>query len=123
MKRSTRTQIDERRSSLKHLFGDPRFLREVTRCVGQRCTLIGLEPPDPPPPDKAKQPSLEERNQKAFANYLQMRIYYGNPPYDRVMGLTAEQTAAIMAANMGNEPPLPPVDACTGTPTHVAATS
>jgi hypothetical protein len=41
----------------------------------------------------------------------------------KVMGLTPEQTAAIVAANMGNESPLPPVDACTDTLSHVAATS
>ena len=32
------------RSSLKHQYGDPRFLDQVNKCVTQRCFLLGLQP-------------------------------------------------------------------------------
>ena len=94
---SQRKTGEQSRSSLKHQFGDPRFLGEVTRCIAQRCSLIGLKPPEPPPPDVVNRPTLEERHRQAFAEYLRFREYFGEPPYDRVAGLSAEETASIVA--------------------------
>ena len=88
---------EQSRSSLKHQFGDPRFLGEVTRCIAQRSSLIGLKPPEPPPPDVVNRPTLEEQHREAFAQYLRFRMYYGEPPFNRAAGLSAEQTALIVA--------------------------
>ena len=94
---------EQSRSSLKHEFGDPRFLGEVTRCVAQRSSLIGLKPPDPPPPDVVNKPTLEEQYRQAFAEYLQFRDLFGNPPYDNATGLSAEDVASIVAKHDAGE--------------------
>lgn len=94
------------RSSLKHQHGDHRFLREITRCVAQRGNLIGLKPPDPPPPEVVNRPTREEQNKEAFAQYLYFRQYFGEPPYDKAMGkgLSAEDVASIVAQFNGYAP-------------------
>ena len=95
---------EQSRSSLKHQYGDPRFLGEVSRCIAQRSHLIGLKPPQPPPPEVVNPPTLEERHRRAFAEHLRFCEYFGDPPYDKVAGLSAEDVASIVAKHNRCDP-------------------
>src|SRR5260221_12040455 len=40
---------EQTRTSLHDQYGDPRYLREIARCVTQRYEMIGVQPPEAPP--------------------------------------------------------------------------
>src|SRR5437868_7840262 len=40
---------EQSRTSLQDQHGDPRYLREIARCVAQRYEMIGVQPPEAPP--------------------------------------------------------------------------
>lgn len=89
---------EQSRTTLKHQSGDPRYLREVARCVTQRYEMIGVEPPKPPPPPKAvRLPRPVDEYPMLFKEYLLLRDIYGDPPYKNFGGLTTEQIAALLA--------------------------
>jgi hypothetical protein len=52
------------RKSLKHQYGDPRFLDQVNKCITQRCMLLGLQPAAPLESDSDDSVSLEERRKR-----------------------------------------------------------
>jgi hypothetical protein len=88
---------EQSHTSLKHQTGDPRYLREVARCVAQRHDMIGVEPPEAPPPQRPNIPLPIEEYPLVFRDYLCLRDFYGDPPYKEFGGLTTEQIAALVA--------------------------
>ena len=88
---------EQSRSSLKHQTGDPRYLREVARCVAQRTKMIGVQPPEAPPPEEVDTPLPINQYPLVFKDFLVLRAFYGDPPYKEFGGLTTEQIAAIVA--------------------------
>ncbi len=52
------------RKSLKHQYGDPRFLDQVNKCITQRCILLGLQPAAPLEGNSDDSISLEERRER-----------------------------------------------------------
>jgi hypothetical protein len=88
---------EQSRSTLKHQSGDPRYLREVTRCVAQRDKMIGVEPPEAPPSDVVQAPWPIDDYQELFKAFLSLREIFGDPPYEQLGGLTTEQIAALVA--------------------------
>jgi Trp operon repressor len=54
-----------RSSSLKHQYGNPRFLEQIARCISQRCLLLGLHPLPVPQEDPLHdRVSLEVRRER-----------------------------------------------------------
>ena len=88
---------EQSRTSLKHQTGDPRYLREVVRCVAQCHKMIGVQPLEALPPEQVEPLSRTERTARLFRFYLRMRELYGEPPYGRVGGMTLERVAQIVA--------------------------
>ena len=88
---------EQSRSSLKHQSGDPRYLREVARCVAQRNKMIGVQPPETPPQPQPDIPLPIEQYPLLFKDYLCLREEFGDPPYAEFGGLTTEQIAALVA--------------------------
>lgn len=88
---------EQSRTSLKDQSGDPRYLREVARCVAQRYEMIGVKPPVPPPPQVVNTPLPIDQYPLVFKDYLCLQSFYGDPHYAEFGGLTAEQIAAIVA--------------------------
>jgi len=88
---------EQSRTSLKHQTGDPRYLREVVRCVSQRYEMLGVEPPETPRPEVVDIPLPIDRYPKVFKDYLRLRNLFGDPPYAEFGGLTTEQIAALVA--------------------------
>jgi hypothetical protein len=88
---------EQSRSSLKHQHGDPRYLREIARCVAQRYEMIGVQPPEAPRPEVVGTPLPIDQYPLVFKHYLLLRKFYGDPPYAEFGGLTAEQIAALVA--------------------------
>ncbi len=96
---------EQSRSSLKHQFGDHRFLREVSRCIGERSHLIGLKAPDPPPPTPPEEQALAHikgGRARLFVNYLVLREQFGGPPFAGLRGLADEEVANIVELCKGN---------------------
>jgi hypothetical protein len=62
------------RSSLRHQYGDPRFLDQINKCITQRCLLLGLQPS---PAAREDQPhehvSLEIRRERVLTILNQLR--------------------------------------------------
>jgi hypothetical protein len=87
---------EQTRTSLQDQYGDPRYLREVARCVAQRNEMIGVEPPTPPP-EKAKLEIPEGGLADSFREYLLLHGMFGDPPYKPIGGLTPEHYAALVA--------------------------
>jgi|GEM_PF-5182503 len=88
------------RSSLQDQYGDPRYLREVARCVDQRYEMIGVPPPEappPPPPTPAEVRLSKKKLTLIFRDYLWWRDLFGDPPYDEWGGLTPEEIALAVA--------------------------
>jgi hypothetical protein len=88
---------EQSRTCFKHQVGDPRYLREVSRCVAQRVKMIGVVPIEPPAPEKVERLSPIEREERDFRTFLMVRDFYGQPPYARFGELTTEQIDAIVA--------------------------
>jgi hypothetical protein len=55
------------RKSLKHQYGDPRFLDQVNKCITQRCILLGLQPAAPLEGNSDDSVSLEVRRERVVA--------------------------------------------------------
>lgn len=87
---------DQTRTSLHDQFGDPRYLREIARCVAQRTEMIGVEPPTVPP-ERAKLEVPECGLAESFRYYLRLHRLFGDPPYKPLGGLKAEHYAALIA--------------------------
>ncbi len=83
------------RTSLQDQSGDPRYLREVARCVQQRYEMIGVQPPEAPPTVGGLEIN-EEDYPWLFKEYLYWRDLFGDPPYSGQGVLTAEQIASIV---------------------------
>jgi|GEM_PF-1399300 len=60
-------------SSLKHQYGDPRFLDQINKCVTQRCILLGLQPAAVTREDiaDAREP-VEVRRERVFGLLAQL---------------------------------------------------
>ena len=83
------------RTSLQDQYGDPRYLREIARCVAQRYEMIGVQPPKAPPETVALEiPECSLTD--AFRHYLTLHGMFGDPPYKPRGGLTAEHFAALV---------------------------
>jgi hypothetical protein len=69
------------RKSLKHQYGDPRFLDQVNKCITQRCILLGLQPAAPLEGNGDDSISLEERRERIIRlfNELGDRLRAGQP--------------------------------------------
>jgi hypothetical protein len=84
------------RTTSQDQFGDPRYLREVARCVEQRYEMIGVPPPEAPRGEpEVKVPDCELTDH--FRYYLVLRQWFGDPPYHPVGRLQAEHYAALVA--------------------------
>jgi hypothetical protein len=87
---------EQTRTSVQDQHGDPRYLREIARCVAQRHEMIGVEPPTVPP-DRARVEIPECTVTECFRYYLVLHQLFGDSPYQPVGGLKAEQIAALVA--------------------------
>ena len=87
---------EQTRTSLHDQYGDPRYLREIARCVAQRNAMIGVEPPTAPP-ERAKPEVPECSLTDSFRTYLRLHGMFGDPPYQPLGGLKAEHYAALVA--------------------------
>jgi hypothetical protein len=87
---------EQTRTSLQDQYGDPRYLREIARCVAQRHQMIGVQPPEAPP-EKVKIEIPECALTDSFRYYLALRSWFGDPPYNELGGLRAEHYAALAA--------------------------
>ena len=114
---------EQTRTSLQDQNGDPRYLREVARCVAQRAEMIGVEPPKVPPErDKIEIPECNLA--ECFRDYLAMRDLFGDPPFQPIGALTSEHYAALVAEHKRSPFPevrveqfnWPPADAVKGAP-------
>jgi hypothetical protein len=54
------------RKSLKHQYGDPRFLDQVNKCIAQRCVLMGLQPAAPPEGQTDDSVSIQIRRERVY---------------------------------------------------------
>jgi hypothetical protein len=54
------------RKSLKHQYGDPRFLDQVNKCITQRCVLMGLQPAVPQEGNSDDSVSVQIRRERVF---------------------------------------------------------
>ena len=87
---------EQSRTSLQDQYGDPRYLREIARCVTQRYEMIGVQPPEVPPERlKLKIPECDVTD--SFRYFLALRSMFGDPPYNPRGGLMAEHYAALAA--------------------------
>jgi hypothetical protein len=87
---------EQTRTSSQEQYGDPRYLREIGRCVAQRSQIIGVEPPTPPP-ESAKIEIPHCALTESFRYYLVLRGMLGDAPYKPRGALTAEHYAALVA--------------------------
>src|SRR5579872_3692509 len=87
---------EQTRTSLQDQYGDPRYLREIARCVTQRYVMIGVQPPEVPP-ERLKLEIPECAVTDSFRYYLALRSMFGDPPYKEVSTLKAEHLAALVA--------------------------
>ena len=87
---------EQTRTSLHDQYGDPRYLREVARCVDKRNEMIGVEPPKVPP-ERAKLEVPECNLTDSFRLYLKLQGLFGGPPYKPVGVLNAEHYKVLLA--------------------------
>ena len=71
---STETKAGRQtRASLKHSYGDPRFLDQIAKCIAQRCLLLGLHPVAATQEiDIHAGMSLEDRRENVFGLFTQL---------------------------------------------------
>lgn len=95
---------EQTRTGMQDQFGDPRYLREIGKCVAQRNEMIGVQPPTPPAEsDECDIP--ESDLAESFRYYLLLHSMFGDPPYQPQLGLTAEQIAALVAEHESEPTP------------------
>src|SRR5258708_11371613 len=87
---------EQTRTSLQDQYGDPRYLREIARCVAQRYEMIGVQPPELPP-ERRKLEIPECSVTESFRYYLMLRNMFGDPPYNQRGRLTDEHYASLVA--------------------------
>lgn len=87
---------EQTRTSLQDQYGDPRYLREIARCVIQRYEMIGVQPPEVPP-ERLKLEIPECDITHTFRYYLMLQSVFGNPPYKPFGPLGPKQYAALVA--------------------------
>src|SRR5579872_1093089 len=85
---------EQTRTSLQDQYGDPRYLREIARCVTQRYEMIGVQPPEVPP-ERLKLEVPVTNVSESFRYYLVLRHMFGDPPYNERGGMRAEHYAAL----------------------------
>jgi hypothetical protein len=86
---------EQSRSSLTDQTGDPRYLREIARCVAQRNAMIGVQPPTVPP-ERVKLEVPTTNVSESFRYYLMLQSVFGDPPYNPRGTLTTEHYAALV---------------------------
>jgi hypothetical protein len=68
--------LEQTRKSVKHQHGDPRFLDLVSKCIGHRRALLGLDIPIPTSASEADPDAnlpLEQRQQRVVAIFAALR--------------------------------------------------
>ena len=92
---------DSTRTSLQDRYGDPRFLREVGRCIADRHRIVGVSPPELPPKPSADGDDDDDKVETlygmadAFRMLLVLIDQFGEPPYHTNL-LSREQIEAVI---------------------------